>query len=242
MSEKTMEDGIIIDPNLPAEVAPETAPVVPEVTEPEIDYEEKFSNSTREAQRLADEIKARDEEIERLRKLAEEKGTTYSDDPEFADYPEEERERLVNFANSIKKKAVEDLYKDPAIARAKESYNESEWNNAFEAVVAERPELRDDKDNFKAKYYKPGNVPSNIKEILGDLAKIYLFDKAKDIGAKEAIEQQNRIEIERSNGGDKTPTVSRSLEDWQKLAGSNPAEFARRSKEYYADLESGKLK
>jgi hypothetical protein len=236
MSETTMEDGIIIDPNQPTEAAPETAPVVPEVTEPEIDYKTKFSESSKEALRLLEESKAKDAEIERLRKLAEDKGTSYSDDPEFADYPEEERERLVSFAKSIEKKAVENLYKDPAIARAKESYNESEWNNAFESVASQYPELKDNKDDFKAKYYKPGNVPPNIKDLLGDIAKIYLFDKAKDIGAKEAIDQQNRIELERSNGGDKTPPASRTLEDWTKLAASNPAEFARRSKEYYADL------
>ncbi len=77
--------------------------------------------------------------------------------------------------------------------------------------------------------------------MLKDLAKVHLFDKAKEIGAKDAIEKASHYEIERANGGDKTPTAARSLADWSRMAQDNPAEFAKHSKEYKADLESGRL-
>jgi hypothetical protein len=68
-----------------------------------------------------------------------------------------------------------------------------------------------------------------------------LFDKAKEIGAKEQTEKQNRVDIERTTAGSKDSTVRRSLEDWNRMAQENPAKFAQMSKEYHADLASGKI-
>ena len=218
-------------------------PVAPDTET--IDYKEKFSASSREAQRLLDEKKALEAELEAMRTKPD--VATYSNDsdnlyPGFETLGEDEQRNLIAYTNSIKKKALEEVYKDPAIAFAKSSYNERTWDGAFDKVASQYPELKDSRDDFKSKYFNVNNVPANVGDILGDLAKVYLFDRARDIGAKEAIEKIDRIDLERANGGDKTPVTSRSLEDWVQMAQSNPAKFAQLSKEYNSDLESGKLK
>lgn len=212
----------------------------------DIDYKTKFSESSREALRLLEESRAKDAEIERLKNLAE-SGANYSNNPEplypgFEDLGEDEKKNLLAYTNTIKANTLSEVYKDPAIAFAKKSYNEQVWNEAFEATATEYPALRETREEFKAKYFKADNVPSNIKDILKDVAKIHLFDRAQDMGAARAVEQANRIDIERAGGGDKTPKATRSLEDYQKLAESNPAEFAKQSKQFNEDLASGKLK
>jgi len=218
-----------------------------EIATPEVDYKTKFSESTREAQRLLEELKAKEAEIDAIRARESERGTSYGNNsgelyPGFEELGKEEQERLLSYTNSIKNKVKEDVYNDPAIAFSRQLYNEKRWNEAFDQAATKFPELREAKDDFKKRFYNQNNVPDNINNIVDDLSKIYLFEKAKDIGAKEATEQNNRIEIERSKGGTKSPVASRSLEDWHKLMETNPAEFAKRSKEYNSDLESGKLK
>jgi hypothetical protein len=74
------------------------------------------------------------------------------------------------------------------------------------------------------------------------MAKVFLFDKAKDIGAEEAKAAQDRVELENTTGGDRTPTARRSLSDWETLARTNPAKFASLKKEYEEDIASGQLK
>jgi hypothetical protein len=209
----------------------------------DVDYKTKFSESTREAMRLLEDNKKMAEELESFkRKLEEDVGANYSNSseslyPGFDTLSDEEQKNLIAYTEGIKKKALEDLYKDPSIAFARESYNERKWDSAFDQVSTEFPELREVKDEFKKKYFNIKNVPENIADIMKDLSKVYLFDRARDIGAKDAIEKSNRIDIERQQAGDKTPVAKRSLEDWYKLAQSNPAEFAKHSKEFNADFE-----
>lgn len=216
--------------------------------EADVDYKKKFSESSKEALRLLEENKKYQQELEQFKtKMEGEVGADYSNSseplyPGFDLLSEEEQRNLLAYTQGVQKKVKEDLYKDPSIAFSRELYNERKWDEAFENAASQFPELRDTKSDFKSKYFKKSNVPSNINEILVDLSKVYLFDKAKDIGAKEATENANRLEIERAQAGDKTPTTSRTLEDWHKLAESNPVKFAKLSKEYNKDLESGKLK
>jgi hypothetical protein len=211
-----------------------------------IDYKVKFSESAKEAHRLLEESRAKDAEIAELRKIAD-KSANYGNNPEplypgFEELDETAKANLLVFTDTLKQNTIAEVYKDPAIAHAKKTYNETIWNNAFESVASKYPDLRESKEDFKSKYYREDNVPSNIDNILGDLAKVYLFDKAADIGAQRVKEQEDRIDVERAKGGDKQPTATRSLEDWNRLAQSNPAEFAKHSKEYNSDLASGKLK
>lgn len=246
-----VEDTIETTDANPQETGAETTenPTEESAETPEVDYKVKFSESSKEALRLREENKAKEEELERLRKLAEKEddSTNYDSDseplyPGFENLSEEEQQNLVAYTESIKKSALDGIYKDPAIAFAKQSYNERTWDSAFDKVASEFPELKESKDEFKSKYFKADNVPSNIDSLLKDVAKIYLYDKAKDLGAQEALEKADRIDIERSSGGDKTPKATRSLEDWNNMAQSNPAQFAKLSKQFNEDMDSGKLK
>lgn len=201
----------------------------------EIDYKTKFSESSKEALRIREENIRLANELEILRKAQEtsqNNGATYSNDseeivPGFNSMTKEEQDNLLAYTNSIRQSTLKEVYKDPAIADAKNRYNESVWLGAFEETASQFPELKEHKDEFKAKYFRNDNVPSNIKEILGDVAKVYLFDKARDIGAKQAIENANRIDVERAGGGEKAPEPERTNEDWDKLRTSNPAKFAK---------------
>lgn len=222
-----------------------------QIADADIDYKKKFSESSKEALRLLEEQKVKDallaqaqEEIEAL-KAKTEGGANYGNNldamPGFEGLDDDAKKNLINYTNSIKKGTLEAVYSDPAIAFAKKSYNEQKWNEAFEKVAAKRPELRESRDEFKSKYFKADNVPTNIENLLEDLSKVYLFDKAEAIGAKKALEQAERIDVERAGGGDNTPKAGRSIEDWHRLAQSNPAQFAKLSKEFNADLASKKL-
>lgn len=68
-----------------------------------------------------------------------------------------------------------------------------------------------------------------------------MFDKAKEIGAKEADDLNNRIDIERNTAGPKETLAKRSLEDWQRMAKDNPEQFRKLSKEFNDDMASGKI-
>lgn len=241
MSEENIQT---VEETTEVEVATET-PVEETITAQEIDYQKKFSESSKEALRLLEENKAKEAEIERLRQLTEGNAVTTADDselyPGFSSLSEDEQRNLIEYTNGVTKKAVDNIYKDPAIAFAKRSYNEQKWNEAFQSLEADFPQIRETKDEFKQKYFNANNVPDNIGDILKDLAKVHLFDKARDIGAQEATEKLGRIEIERAAGGDKTPTsTSRSMEDWNRMKEENPAQFARMAKEFNKDMESGK--
>lgn len=223
-----------------------------------IDYKEKFSQSTREAQRLLDEKKRleaeRDEAI-RARMEAEARFTTPEKDlnfdevdsttdeivPGFNDLEPEQKESILRLSQGIAKRATSEVYKDPAIAFVKQTYNEKRFDDAFEALTQDFPQLKEAKAEFKSKYFDPKNVPNNIDKILPDVAKIFLFDKAKEIGAEEERQRQGRIDTERATAGDKSQPTSRTLEEWQQLQQRDPAKFARLSAQYNEDLKSGRL-
>jgi len=220
----------------PVEVTPETSAE---------DYKKKFSESSKEALRLFEESKTKDAEIERLTKLTESGANHSSDSDSLIDgfdlLSEEEQQNLLKYTASIEKRVTDKFNKNPAIAFAQETYNEKRWDSAFSDISSKYPDLS--KTDFKAKYYKKGvDVPDNIPDLLNDLAKIELFDKAQDIGARKAHEENGRIEVERAKGGDKTPTATRSLEDYQRLSANNPMEFATKyAKQFNEDMASGKL-
>jgi len=202
-----------------------------------VDYQKKFSESSKEAQRLFEENK-------RLKEQFETKDNTQNTDnfyPGFENLDEEAKNNLIAYTNTVTKRAKEELYRDPAIAFAKKQYNEQIWDSAFQKAVQDYPELANSKDEFKSKYYNVNNVPQNIESILKDVAKIHLYDKAKEIGAKEQTEKDKRIDGERATAGNKDSQARRTLEDWTRMASENPAQFAKLSKEYNQDLSTGKI-
>lgn len=210
-----------------------------EEAEPQIDYRNKFAESSKEALRLYEENKRLQEELEA--KGTEETPPANDLYPGFEELDPEAQANLIAYTDMVTRRAMENVYKDPAIAFAKRTYNETKFDKALAEVVSKYPNLVNSKDEFKNKYFNPNNTPDNIDVILEDMAKIHLFDKAKDIGVQEEQQKANRIDLERSTGGEKAPTSSRSLEDWHRMMQENPAKFAKLSKEYNADMASGKL-
>lgn len=210
----------------------------------EVDYRKKFIDSAKGAQQLLKEKQELEAENERLRT----EGKTIPVRPDIADelpgfdtLEPDQQDSLVAYTNAVRKKVTEELHKDPAIAFARQNYAESKFNNALDIVVATFPDLLPHKEEFKTMYFNAQNVPDNIQQILENLAKAFLFDKAKDIGAREANEAKDRVELEDTTGGERGQTARRTLADWQTLAQSNPAKFASLRKEYEADLASGQL-
>lgn len=220
----------------------ETPNPIDEAVQP-IDYKQKFSASSAEALRLLEENKAKDAEIERLRLLAEAQDSGESSESLYAGFEDldpEAQENLLNYTRAVEEKVKKGIYADPAISHARQVYAEKKFDDAFSAVAQKFPELNDSKDEFKSKYFQPNNTPDNIETILADVAKVHLFDRQRELGAEEEREKANRIDTERAKGGPQAKPTSRTLEEWSRIA-QNPAEFAKLSKEYQADLESGKL-
>ena len=209
--------------------------------EPQTDYKAKFAESSKEAIRLYEENKRLAEELAAKGNVSEKEQTTEDLYPGFEQLDAEAQANLIAYTNMVTKRAKEDIYKDPAISFARRNYNENKWDKAFAEVSGKYPDLNSSKEEFKNKYFNPNNTPDNIDTILEDVAKIYLFDRAKELGVKEEQARGNREDLERSTGGDKTPTATRSLEDWQRMAQDNPAKFAKLSKEYHDDLTSGRI-
>lgn len=216
-----------------------------------VDYREKFIESAKGAHALLEEkkkLEARLAELETNPQAGKEVDLpTHSPDneslyPGFENLDEEAQANLNAYTNAVMNKAKQEIYKDPAIAFAQKTYNEQKWEAAFAETASEYPELESAKADFKAQYFNQKNVPDNIGDILKTMAKSYLFDKARDMGAKEGQEAAQRVQLEEPTGGDKTPSAHRSLADWQRMAQQNPAKFAQQRKQYEADLASGKLK
>lgn len=201
----------------------------------DIDYKTKFSESSKEALRIREENIRLANEIEELRNRPEPNGGNYTDNseqiiPGFDHLSDEEQKNLLAYTDSIKQATLKEVYKNPAIANATKQYNESVWDSAFAEVSSTIPELAKIKDEFKANHFDSNNVPSNVKDLMSKAAKIYLYDNAEKIGIQKGIEQAGRLDIERANGGDKTPTTERTTEDWEQLRYSNPVKFAQEYK------------
>lgn len=216
--------------------------------EPETDWKEKFINSQKGALELLEDKKRLEREKEELLAKTQAAQESQSEQtmedlyPGFEQLDPEAQANIIAFRQGIAKQVREEFLQDPAIAFTRRTFNESVFDNALNAVVSQYPELADSKEEFKNKTFNPNNVPSNIEEILKDLAKAHLFDKAREMGAKDEQSRQSRTETERASGGNRDVPTGRSLDDWTRMAQENPAKFAELSKEYHADLSTGKLR
>lgn len=241
--DKEIKDAQNANPETPSQgTEPEKTVNPTPAGEQTVDYKTKFAESSKEALRLFEENKKLQEELSaKANGTAPAAPTTDNLYPGFEQLDPEAQANLVAYTDMIKKKTMEGVYQDPAIKFARNQYNTTIWNEAFGKVAEKYPELKDDK-SFRDKYFKVDVVPDNIESILSDVAKIHLFDKAKDIGAQEEKKKiEERVDLERATGGEKTPTSARSLEDWNRMARENPAKFAKLGKEFNADISSGKI-
>lgn len=209
---------------------------------PAIDYQKKFSESSKEALRIREENKELKRQLELRDNYVQE--TVQNTDnlyPGFENLDDDSKENIIAYTEAVSRKAAEKLKKDPAYAFSIKQYNEQLFNSALNKTIEKYPELANNKDDFRNKYYDVSNVPPNIENILGDIAKIYLFDKAKEVGARETEEKSKRFELERANASSHEPVASRTLEDWARLQQENPAKFASMREQYKKDLDSGKI-
>jgi hypothetical protein len=218
-----------------------------------IDYRKKFIESSKGAHQLLKEKEEAERKLAEALKGQEPDGkdlnlqtpttqqptTLY---PGFEELDESEKQRVTTFAASIQKAATDQMQSNPALVFAEKQYNNTRWEEAFAEAATEYPELKDMKDDFKSKYFHPGHVPDNISDIIKTMAKAELFDKARAIGAEEATEVAQRVQLEDPTGGDKTQPATRSLAQWQELARTNPVKFAESKEAYERDVASGKLK
>jgi hypothetical protein len=218
-----------------------------------IDYRQKFIDSSKGAHTLLEENKILRQKVAESERGQAPAGTDLNLQtpttqpvttlyPGFEELDESEKQRVSTFAAHIQKAATEEIQKNPALVFAEKQYNSARWDEAFTEAVAEYPELKDMKDDFKSKYFHPGHVPDNISDIIKTMAKAELFDKARAIGAEEATEIAQRVQLEDPTGGDKTQPVTRSLAQWQELARTNPVKFAESKEAYERDVASGNLK
>lgn len=228
----------------------ETVTTEPIVEDDGVDYRAKFIESSKGAHALLEQKK----ELER--KLAEKEPATgipqelpnYSTEdspnlyPGFEELDADAQKNLMAYTDAITNRTIKSVNSDPAIAFSRKMYNENQWEAAFNAATVEFPDLSKAKADFKSKYFNPNNVPNNMSEIMQDLAKIYLFDKAREIGAEQGAEIAQRVQFEEPTGGPKDAPAQRSLEEWNRVAQQNPAEFAKLKTQFDADMASGKLK
>lgn len=209
-----------------------------------VDYKTKFAASTTENQRILKENEDLKVELAKANGAtppARVDGKTMENlYPGFENLDPEAQANLIAYTDVVTQRATDNIMKNPAIKFSQDQYNTSKWNEAFGKVAEKYPDLKND-PTFRDKYFKVEVVPDNIGTVLEDLAKIHLFDKAKDLGATEEKDRAGRVDLERNTGGDKTPTTSRTLADWNRMAQENPAEFARNAKEFNADMASGRL-
>ncbi len=163
--------------------------------------------------------------------------------PGHKDLDDEAKENLETYTKNLTENVLKEVNKNPAIAFAQRLANESKFDKALNVIIGQYPDLANSKDEFKSKYFNPNNTPDNIEKILGDTVKIHLYDRAKDHGAEEERKRnETRIDQERANGGNNEVVVSnRTMEDWERMARTDPQKFANLSKEYEEDMRNGKL-
>lgn len=164
--------------------------------------------------------------------------------PNFDLLDDEAKANLKIFYRNIEKNILGKIDKDPAILDSRRTFNEKKWESAFNKVAGQFTELTGFREEFKKAYFQADNVPDNIDQILTTLAKSYLFDRAKELGAKEEQERQERVELERAGRGGadpQGPSTKRTLEDWLFLQKTNPVKFSELKKEFDEDMASGKL-
>lgn len=215
-------------------------------TEP--DYKVKFSESSREAQRLLEEKKRLLKEKEELQARLDKKNNQDGDEPLFEGFqslPEEDQRNMIEYTKSIKESVMNDVVNNPVFLDAQKRQNELKWDQAFASVSTAFPDITEHKSEFKSKYYNQDNVPDNIDVILLDLTKSFLFDKAQEIGMRKAQEMQGRVEIPHSQSGsggqEEETSTHKTLEEWNTLMKTDQKEFLRLQDQFNEDMASGKL-
>jgi len=212
-----------------------------------VDYEDKFKHSQKGALDLLERNKVLQAELDASRE-AKNKANNQIDEPlypGFENLSEDEQANMRNYTSGIEERVVNRLSGRPEFAESQERFNELKWDKAFNMVAAAYPDLLEDKEEFKAKNFQANNVPDNIDSLLTTLARDFLFDKSRAIGRKEAEGKKDRIDPMRNTGGsggeNQGAVLNKTLAEWENLAATDPAEFAKQGDLYDEDVKSGKL-
>lgn len=217
----------------PATVVPE--PVAPATEaeptrqpgENDIDWKKRHDDSTREAQRLAQENKDQAEEIARLKAEAENNADLKLEAQLRGETPEwdqlDESERLSRLETARIKRRGEQLESENAKLKA-----EKQFDKDFVVLVQDPTMalLKDQKEAFRTYTAKYPNTD------LAVLARSFMYAQHGEQSALEATERTSRQGLEAPTGAIKPDDASRSADGYTEealktLANSNPREFNR---------------
>lgn len=185
-----------VQPNNGQSVPPVTPPqdsgsTVPAKTPREIELENKFSASAREAQRLLDENKKLAAEMQQL------KETPLSTDDQYRQtVPEWD-----DLSDAQKKVIVEHDKLKAQLATVQSKLTENESEKAIDSLIASRPELKGKEADFKAYVKLPENQGLNLHQI----TKAFMFDQSSQKPPETPIADgipvtTTRQDIPNSNG------------------------------------------
>lgn len=228
-------------------------PQTPGSTDPQVKdaeyWKNKFSNSAKGAQDLLRSNEEKDRMIAEL-KAAQESNPNNGNKGDaiyegFAHLPEEERQNVLAYTQSIKDSVRKELLGDPAFVGQRQQANEAAWEGSFARVAAGYPDILDHKEEFKSSigYDKDKEVPSDIDNILTTLVRSFLYNKQ---GAAQPPQNNNHVDDTLRNAGGsggegQGHTLWHTLAEWDHMRRTKPQQFADNEKKWNEDLNSGKL-
>lgn len=189
----------------------------------EEDYKKKFSESTREAQRLLEKLKEEQRRREELEsKLAQRAGETISESVLAKKYPDWDLLDPVE-----KDRLIKEEEREMRLARLEE---EIAWQKDYMAVSRKFPQLSKVEDEFKEFVYRPENKGASLVT----LAKSFLFDR-KELVEPKPSPQPKRKGLEKATGGTRVVSTEMSREDIERLRKTD-------YKRYVKLLKQGRIK
>jgi len=153
----------------------ETPPAVEEPKPAEVDYKKKFSESSREVQRLLEEDKLNKARLAETEAKLEQASAIPSEDDLSRKYPDWE---LLTDAEKAIYRRVETQERD--LVELKE---ERAWQKDFSKAKSRFPQLAEREQEFKDYCYK---YPRSVDALT--LAKSFLFDEAKTEPQRKGLE------------------------------------------------------
>lgn len=185
--EGTEDEGTSKKTDDTAEETPADGGAQPNPEEDQVDYKKKFSESSREAQRLLDETKRLEGEKTELESKLEQSNENSFDDELSKKYP--------NWDEMTETEQTIVRNQEKLDQRLAVSEEEKAWEKDYLKAKEEFPQLKEFEDDFKTFCYKyPRSVDAST------LAPAFLRQKGVSL---EKQETPDRIGLEKSTGGTK---------------------------------------
>ncbi|MDA2921700.1 hypothetical protein MYX07_00355 [Patescibacteria group bacterium AH-259-L07] len=139
---------------------------------------------------------------------------------DWEDLDEAERKRLIS-------EKLEKARTNVRIAQQDKEIQDLKWENSFDRVISnpDYSQLKEREAEFREFAEQPDNKGLN----LDTLAKSFLFEDAKRIGAEEEVEKAKRSALERPSGGEKTAIKpsEMSLKELKRMRKDDPRRYER---------------